>query len=156
MKHPCFIDAGLNNSLHCFILIEIMYTVLLDTLFFVHNTCDVMSRYKKHPQPSPETRDEAMKIALGTQRPGQTKEQTKLIAQGIQKGIDLYKKQHKAKARELDRQRNKPSRENTQHADSGSQEPGATRYRQHWLPWLLLVISWLAIALYFVFPGVLN
>ncbi|MBT8439031.1 MAG: DUF2956 domain-containing protein, partial [Gammaproteobacteria bacterium] len=43
-----------------------------------------MPRYRKHPKPSPETREEAMKIARGTQRPGQTKEQTKLIAQGIQ------------------------------------------------------------------------
>ncbi len=115
-----------------------------------------MSRYKKHPKPSPETRDEAMKIARGTQRPGETKEQTKLIAQGIQKGIDLYKKQQKAKARELDRQRNKRSKEKTQHVDPDTQEPGAIRYRQHWLPWLLLVITWLAIALYLVFFGILN
>ena len=45
-----------------------------------------------------------MAIAKGTQKPGQTKEQTKLVAQGIQKGIELYKKQQKAKARELDKQ----------------------------------------------------
>ena len=51
------------------------------------------------------TRDEAMKIARGTQRPGQTKEQTKLIAQGIQKGIEQYKKQMSGKARELDKPR---------------------------------------------------
>ncbi|MGD8311976.1 MAG: DUF2956 family protein [Gammaproteobacteria bacterium] len=36
------------------------------------------------------THDEAMRIARGTQRPGQTKEQTKLDAQGIQKGILQY------------------------------------------------------------------
>lgn len=94
-----------------------------------------------------------MKIARGTQRPGQTKEQTKLIAQGIQKGIDQYKKQHKVKARELDRQRNKQLKENTQNADPNTQEQVEIRYRQHWLPWLLLVITWLAIALYFVFYG---
>ena len=112
-----------------------------------------MSRYKKHPKPSPETRDEAMKIARGTQRPGQTKEQTKLIAQGIQKGIDHYKRQQKAKSRELDRLRNKTSRDKNRHADSEVPQPGETRYRQHWLPWLLLVITWLAIALYLVFPA---
>ena len=104
-----------------------------------------MSRYTKHPKPSPETRDEALKIARGSQRPGQTKEQTKLIAQGIQKGIDLYKKQQKAKSRELDRQCNKKSREKS-HMDPD----GAIRYRQHWLPWLLLAITWLAIVFYFV------
>jgi len=115
-----------------------------------------MSRYKKHPKPSPETHDEAMKIARGSQRPGQTREQTKLIAQGIEKGIDLYKKQQKAKTRELDRQRNKQSREKTQHLDSDTQESDAIRYRQHWLPWLLLVITWLAVAIYLVFFGILN
>jgi len=114
-----------------------------------------MSRYKKHPKPSPETRDEAMKIARATQRPGQTKEQTKLIAQGIEKGIDLYKKQHKAKTRELDRQRNKQPTAKTQQPDPDTQETG-TRYRQHWLPWLLLVITWLAIALYLIYFGILN
>ena len=46
--------------------------------------------------------DEAMKIARGRQLPGQTKEQTRLIAQGIQKGIEQYKKQHKARVRERD------------------------------------------------------
>jgi hypothetical protein len=114
-----------------------------------------MSRYTKRPKPSPETRDEALKIARGTQRPGQTREQTKLIAQGIQKGIDLYKKQQKAKSRELDRQRNKKSREKS-HLDPDLQEPGAIRYRQRWLPWLLLVITWLVIVLYFVFFDRLN
>ena len=114
-----------------------------------------MSRYKKHPKPSPETRDEALKIARGTQRPGQTKEQTKLIAQGIQKGIDLYKKQQKAKSRELDRQRNKQSREKA-HLDPDLQEPGAIRHRQHGLPWLLLVLTWLAIVHYLVFFDILD
>ena len=46
----------------------------------------------KYQKPSLQTQDEALKISKGTQRPAQTKEQTKLIAQGIQKGIDLYKK----------------------------------------------------------------
>ena len=114
-----------------------------------------MSRYTKHPKPSPETRDEALKIARGTQRPGQTREQTKLIAQGIEKGIDLYKKQQKAKSRELDRQRNKKSRENA-HLHPDIEENGAIRYRQHWLPWLLLVLTWLAIVLYLVFFNIQN
>ncbi|MDF5538971.1 DUF2956 family protein, partial [Vibrio parahaemolyticus] len=34
------------------------------------------------PVPSQETQAEAMRIAKSTQKPGQTKEQTKLIAQG--------------------------------------------------------------------------
>ena len=60
-----------------------------------------MPKYKKLQQPSTETIDESMKIARATQKPNQTKEQTKLIAQGIQKGIAEYKKQQKGKARDL-------------------------------------------------------
>ena len=107
-----------------------------------------MPRYTKHPKPSPETREEAMKIARGTQRPGQTKEQTKLIAQGIQKGIDQYKQQLKAKARELDKRHRHRA---DQQARQGEQEPSATVvYRQHWLPWLLLLVSWVAFVVYSV------
>jgi hypothetical protein len=109
-----------------------------------------MSRYKKQPQPSPETRDEALHIARATQRPGQTKEQTKLIAQGIQKGIDQYKKEYKAKVRELDRRRNKLSMNKPEQTGPDTQETGEEiRYRQHWLPWSLLVITWIAIAIFF-------
>ena len=107
-----------------------------------------MPRYTKHPKPSPETREEAMKIARGTQRPGQTKEQTKLIAQGIQKGIDQYKKQQKAKVRELDKRHRHRA---DQKARQGEQKSSATVvYRQHWLPWLLLVVSWAVFVVFFL------
>ena len=59
----------------------------------------------KYDKISPETQQEAMKVARANQKPGQTKEQTQLIAQGIQKGIDEYKKQMKARAREASRQK---------------------------------------------------
>lgn len=39
-------------------------------------------------RPSPETVEEAERVAKATQKPGQTKEQTRLIALGVQKGID--------------------------------------------------------------------
>ncbi len=55
------------------------------------------------PVPSLETQTEAMKIAKATQKPGQTKEQTKLIAQGIEKGIAQYKKQQKERNRQADK-----------------------------------------------------
>lgn len=106
-----------------------------------------MSRYSKKQTPSPETREEAMKIAKGTQKPGQTKEQTKLIAQGIQKGIDQYKKKQKAKAREIDKKLKAAQTLN----EAGGQAGTETRivYKQHWLPWLLLALSWVGVALYF-------
>ena len=99
---------------------------------------------------SPETRDEATRIARATQRPGQTKEQTRLIAQGIQKGIDQYKKQQKAKARELDKRLKKvrsPQADQDDPATAGEAmpEPSAANAR---LPWILLLLSWAGFGLY--------
>ncbi|WP_156499843.1 DUF2956 family protein, partial [Oleiphilus sp. HI0061] len=46
-----------------------------------------MAKYdKRHSKGSERTLEEANKLAKANQRPGQTKEQTKIIAQGIQKG----------------------------------------------------------------------
>ena len=105
-----------------------------------------MSRYSKKHTASPETLQEAEQIAKGTQRPGQTKEQTRLIAQGIQKGIEQYKKQHKAKAREQDKRR-KQMKSSEDSVESSSSDEQVV-YKQHWLPWMLLVISWLAVGFY--------
>ena len=109
-----------------------------------------MTRYSKKHQLSETTPDEAMRIARGTQRPGQTKEQTKLVAQGIQKGIEQYKKQQSARARELDK---KLKKVNQQIASPEAHEIECKErviYRQHWLPWLLLDVSWLAMAAYWL------
>lgn len=54
--------------------------------------------------------EEAQRMARSVQKPGQTKEQTKLIAQGIAKGIELYKKQQSAKARDRDKARKRALR----------------------------------------------
>ncbi len=61
-------------------------------------------------------KDEAEKIANATQAPGQTKNETRLISQGIAKGIEAYKKQEKAKNRE--RSKNEKKKKNTTIADS--------------------------------------
>lgn len=101
-------------------------------------------------KPSPQTQEEAMKLAKAIQRPAQTKEQAKLIAQGIQKGIDLYKKQQKEKARELNKRLKKTIKQNEGVVDSGKIEHEIIIvYRQHWLPWLLLSISWIGIGIYY-------
>ena len=96
---------------------------------------------------SDETKSDALKIARATQKPGQTKEQTKLIAQGIEKGIAQYKKQQKAKARELDRQRKKEK--SAASATTSDLEPDTSSTQSSSkLPWILLVVSWLAFAAY--------
>ena len=94
------------------------------------------------------TKTEAAKIAKATQKPGQTKEQTKLIAQGIQKGIDQYKKQHKAKSRVLDKQRKKYLiHSSTATDESEIIEPQETGSGSK-LPWILLAVSWALFATY--------
>jgi len=87
-----------------------------------------------------------LKIARGTQRPGQKKEQTKLIAQGIEKGITEFRKREKAKARERDKLRKKtlekpkPSLPHTKQTQDVQTKKSAS-----WsvlVPWLLLLASW--------------
>ncbi|MBD8511810.1 DUF2956 domain-containing protein [Photobacterium sp. WH77] len=101
---------------------------------------------KTTQSPSPETQAEAMQIARATQKPGQTKEQTKLIAQGIQKGIELYKKQQKAKARERDKFRKKQLKEKTAPDPTVQAQSEHTEVQkivtQSPIAWILLVLSW--------------
>lgn len=106
-----------------------------------------MTQYSKKQKLSPQTQAEAMNIAKSTQRPGQSKEQTKLIAQGIQKGIDQYKKQQKSRARERDKKLKTVSKRGAD--KTASQIEREVIYKQHWLPWVLLIASWIAIALLF-------
>ena len=105
----------------------------------------------KYDKISPETQQEAMKIARANQKPGQTKEQTPLIAQGIQKGIDEYKKQMKAKAREASRQKKLQAKARHSSQETPEEESEAEVIeltRQHPLPWILLVLSWLVFAVF--------
>ncbi len=104
-----------------------------------------------YQKPSQQTQEEALKIAKGTQRPAQTKEQTRLIAQGIQKGIDLYKKKQKEKTRDLSRKIKKISSQKEPPSELDDQEiQERIIYRQHWLPWLLLFLTWLGAGIYFL------
>jgi hypothetical protein len=106
-----------------------------------------MAKKHSHQTVSPQTQEQALKIAKATQRPGQTKEQTKLIAQGIQKGIEQYKKQQKAKARELDKNLKK-SRKLAQ-ADHHPMEQTVVYVTKHSkLAWWLLALSWILFAVY--------
>jgi hypothetical protein len=109
-----------------------------------------MAKHAKRHQTSAGARDDAMRIARGTQRPGQTKEQTKLIAQGIQKGIEQYKTQQNARARELDKKRKKSAQQSTTATAPETSVNEKVIYKQHWLPWVLLILTWLAIAVYWL------
>lgn len=108
--------------------------------------------HHKHGKASPstQTQEEAERVARATQKPGQTKEQTRLIAQGIQKGIDAYKKQQKARARAADKAKKQRSRaqEQPQTDEAEQQVPPPTASGTPWLPWALLVASWIGFAVY--------
>jgi hypothetical protein len=95
---------------------------------------------------SKEARAEALKIARATQRPGQKKEQTRLIAKGIEKGIAEFRKREKAKARERDKLRKKalkkPAPAQSQAEPTQDDEARKSVTWSVWLPWLLLLASW--------------
>lgn len=103
---------------------------------------------------SPETQQDALTVAKSIQKPGQTKEQTKLIAQGIEKGIALYKKQHKEKLREADKLRKKQSQKTNQSQEKLSSELNANNHgesvNRSALPWVFLIISWIGFGIYFL------
>ena len=117
-----------------------------------------MARYSGKKQISEETRSEAMVLAKGTQSPGQTKAQTKLIAQGIERGIDLYKKERKEVARALERrQRDKHQQQEDGHKrdtdtvdDTPAGSVAAAASARQWLPWLLLTLTWTGMAVYLI------
>ena len=95
---------------------------------------------------SKQARVEALKIARGTQKPGQKKEQTKLIAQGVEMGITEFRKREKAKARERDKLRKKELKEAKPTQPQEEQIPDVqtkkSALRSAWVPWLLLLASW--------------
>ena len=105
-------------------------------------------KHSKKYRSSDSSQDEATRIARGTQRPGQTKEQTKLIAQGIHKGIEQYKKQQSAKTRELDKKRKKANQKVMPSDENEIQIQERIVYKKQWLPWSLLVFTWLIVAVY--------
>jgi hypothetical protein len=109
-----------------------------------------MSRHAKRNPPTEASREEAMRIARGTQRPGQTREQTKLIAQGIQKGIEQYKKQQSGRARELDKTLKKVKQQVASPETREIQIQEKVVYKQHCLLWYLLALSWIAMAAYWL------
>ena len=87
----------------------------------------------------------ALAIVEDVSKPGFNKQQRKEVQQAIEQGIERYKRQHKAKARDVDKalkkQKNKPVVE-------AVNEPGAEK--PFYLPWALLALSWLGFAIYFM------
>lgn len=97
---------------------------------------------------SPEVVAESMRIAKANQVPGQTKEQTQLIAQGIQKGIAEYKRNQKARQRAANKAKKQELRQrgvNVESDEIDSEEESTAVPSQrygYWLPWFLLLMTW--------------
>ena len=111
-------------------------------------------RYSKSTKnsASDKTIQEAEKIANGIKRPEQSKEQTKLISQGIQKGIEIYKKQQKVKARELDKHLKKAKNLMlVPKADDKITEGKKQKGKSNKLPWVLLITSWVGFICFTLF-----
>jgi hypothetical protein len=101
---------------------------------------------------SPEVEAQALKTAKATQKPGQTKEQTKLIAQGIEKGIAEYKKQQGKKLREIDKQRKQSQKAKlVENKQPEIEHENAINQPKPLLPWILLAASWLGFVVYIGF-----
>jgi len=100
---------------------------------------------------STETQDKAMQVAKGIQKKGQTKEQTKLIAQGIEKGIAEYKKQQNAKARARDKLKKQKAKEKTHIATENEPELFELKNSNNSLPWILLGGSWIGFAFIYLY-----
>lgn len=107
-----------------------------------------MAKYKNKSGPSPQTIEEANAMAKATAKPGQSKEQTKLIAQGIQKGIEEYKKRQKGKARELDKKLKKVKQTSNEPKVEVKQTDAPESNNK--LPWVLLALSWVGFVGYVV------
>lgn len=106
---------------------------------------NVKNQVTKADKPSIEVQQSATKIAGGIKKPGQTK----LIEQGIQKGIEQYKKLHKAKAREADKAKKKLQKAKSVTTSDNNEATNAST--NHSLPWVLLAVSWFGFVLYSAF-----
>ncbi|NJD08411.1 MAG: DUF2956 domain-containing protein [Methylococcaceae bacterium] len=89
--------------------------------------------------------EEALRVAKSIQTPGQTKEQTRLIAKGIEKGIALYKQQQSAKLRERDKQRKKAAKLKARESAEAHEPEAAAEFRDDYPAlrptlWLMAVL----------------
>lgn len=97
-----------------------------------------------------DTRDiraEALKIVNTIKTEGQTPVETKAIANGIQRGMEMFLRQQSEKSRELDKRTKKVKQlanqlAQQQNSDTNSEEVDAVATNSSTLPWILLGISW--------------
>lgn len=99
----------------------------------------------KQKKDARDLRAEALKIANTIKTEGQTPVETKAIANGIQRGMEMFLRQQSEKTRELDKRVKKVkqlSTQLTQQKPAQEGEQATNDPRQFSLPWVLLALSW--------------
>lgn len=98
----------------------------------------------KQKKDARDIRSEALKIANTIKTEGQTTVETKAIANGIQRGMELFLRQHSEKTRELDKRVKKVKQLTTKLTQDkpADEKESVTTQTSPRLPWVLLAISW--------------
>ena len=122
-----------------------------------------MNKSVKNKKEVRDIKAEAVKLAGSQKFEGQTKAQAKLIAQGIQRGIEQFLRQRSEQARNFDkRQKRLKKREDQLYVEQSSTADGRLNAANNiadepslsikaLLPWSLLMISWGMMAAYTFF-----
>lgn len=103
------------------------------------------TRKTKQKKDARDIRAEALKIANTVKSEGQTPVETKAIANGIQRGMELFLRQQSEKTRELDKRSKKVKQlanQLTAQKSDDEDESVIITPKQPQLPWVLLAISW--------------
>ena len=105
-------------------------------------TSPAKSKQKKDAR---DVRAEALKIANTIKTDGQTTVETKAIANGIQRGMELFLRQQSERTRDLDKRTKKVKQlttQLTQNKPTVDKEEIEYTQPSPRLPWVLLAISW--------------
>ncbi|NRB40276.1 MAG: DUF2956 family protein [Pseudomonadales bacterium] len=109
------------------------------------------SKIKDKAKLSTEEKAAALAIVKDVSKPAFTKQQRKDVQQAIEQGIERYKRQHKAKARDYDKALKNQRKQEQRQAlvEDDVEEPTSSVFVQV-LPWALLVLSWVGFAAFIV------
>lgn len=101
----------------------------------------------KQKKDARDLRAEALKIVNTIKTEGQTPVETKAIANGIQRGMEMFLRQQSEKTRDLDKRTKKVKQlanqlAQQQDSDTNADEVDTAATKTAALPWILLGISW--------------
>lgn len=110
----------------------------------------------KQKKDARDIRAEALKIANSVKTEGQTTVETKVIANGIQRGMEMFLRQQSEKTRDLDKRVKKVKQlatQLTQEKSADVKEEIENTQTSPRLPWVLLAVSWVIFVVVAVVKG---